>query len=120
MEDNFITKLDPAGAIVYSTYLGGNKRETPLRASIIDESGNVYLLGSSNSNNFPTRNAFQTALKGIEEDITVTKLNSAGEMLFSTYYGGSGTEDINKAIIDKLACICFMIFKFQNVHINTE
>ena len=91
--DFFVTKLDPKGAVVYSTYLGGNRtEETP--AIAVDTSGNAYVTGVTNSTNYPTTpGAYQRAFGGGEEnshgDAVVTKLNASGTgLVYSTYLGG--------------------------------
>ena len=57
----FLTKLDPSGRILFSTYLGGSGADVP-RAAQMDPAGNVYILGGTNSLDFPTtQGAFQTA-----------------------------------------------------------
>jgi len=80
--------LNPAGsALVYSTYLGGNDFESA-RSIAVDNAGNVYLTGDTDSTNFPVVNALHPALRGLA-DAFVAKLNSAGSALvYSTYLGG--------------------------------
>jgi RHS repeat-associated protein len=54
-----------------------------------DSDGNVYLTGSTNSSNFTTTTgAFDTSFDG--GDAFVTKLDSMGNVVWSTYLGGSG------------------------------
>lgn len=51
--DQFVTKLDPSGNIIFSTYLGGSGQE--LGATMqTDEAGNIYLAGLTSSIDFPT------------------------------------------------------------------
>src|SRR5262249_53101849 len=50
--DAFVTKLSPAGAIVYSTYLGGSDSDEAL-AVALDALGSVYVTGDTASTNFP-------------------------------------------------------------------
>ena len=49
----FLTKLDPLGHTLFSTYLGGNGYDSP-NAMQLDSSGNLYVAGSTTSFNFPT------------------------------------------------------------------
>jgi hypothetical protein len=86
--DAFVTKLNAAGsALVYSTYLGGSGFDDG-RQPAVDGAGNTYVTGSTESNNFPTANAFQPTHGG-GFDAFVTKLNAAGSALvYSTYLGG--------------------------------
>ena len=61
--DAFITKLDAAGAIVYSTYLGGQS-EDYANGIAVDSSGRAYVVGQTSSTDFPAVNALQPALAG--------------------------------------------------------
>lgn len=98
--DGFVTKLDGAGAIVYSTYLGGANRDIP-NAIVVDAAGRAYVTGFTESTNFPTTaGAFQIVNPGPAPAQTafVTKLDNTGSALvYSTYLGGSAN-DISEAI----------------------
>jgi uncharacterized protein (TIGR03437 family) len=87
--DAFVTKLNAAGGdFVYSTYLGGNSKETGFGIEV-DNSNSAYVTGFVFSSDFPTRNPAQPALGG-RVDAFVTKLNPAGnDLVYSTYFGGS-------------------------------
>jgi hypothetical protein len=93
--DVFVLKVNAAGnALVYSTYLGGSLRDA-CEDLAIDSAGNAYLTGDTESDNFPTANAFQGTNGGtvLLQDAYVTKINAAGSALvFSTYLGGTGGE----------------------------
>jgi hypothetical protein len=92
--DVFVTKMNATGsALVYSTYLGGSSFDFA-RAIAVDPDGNAYVLGFTQSANFPTASAFQPAFGGGPQDAFVAKLNSAGSSLvYSTYLGGSSGDD---------------------------
>jgi hypothetical protein len=98
--DAFVTKLTPSGNdISFSTYIGGSLSDDG-KSIAVDSSGNCYITGSTTSTNFPTANAYQSALKG-EADAYVAKLNSAGSsLLFSTYFGGNLTDTSEGIAID--------------------
>jgi hypothetical protein len=96
--DAFVTKLDARGRLVYSTYLGGSRVDTAGRIAI-DGSGNAYVTGSTNSDDFPTKGALQSSYLGgtcSESDgmghpclsAFVTKLGLKGRLIYSTYLGG--------------------------------
>src|SRR5262249_20226375 len=97
--DAFVAKLNATGsALIYSTYLGGGGSKTgdgtySGGANIaVDSSGNAHVTGWTNSTVFPTQNALQTA-NGGGYDAFVTVLNPSGSgLLFSSYFGGSGTD----------------------------
>ena len=101
ISDAFVTKLNPTGsALVYSTYLGGSSYEEAYDIRV-DSSNNAYVVGRVASANYPvTAGAFQTTIHG-SDDAFITKLNSAGSaLLFSTYLGGGGLEDLMRLAID--------------------
>ena len=87
--DAFVTKLNPTGsALVYSSYLGGNNSEWG-NSIALDAAGSAYVVGGSNSADFPVKNALQAAKKG-SEDFFVTKVAPDGKSLeYSTYLGGT-------------------------------
>ena len=75
--DAFLAKLSPGGApLVYSTYLGGNANDSA-SAVAIDAAGNAYIVGTTFSTDFPTKNPFQGA-KGAQQDAFVAKINPTG------------------------------------------
>ena len=87
--DAFVTKLDAAGnALVYSTYLGGNGYDKGYGIAV-DAAGNAYVIGSTNSTNFPTKTPFQGSLAGGQNGF-VTKLNALAVPL-STRLISAGT-----------------------------
>jgi len=90
-QDAFVTKISYAGAVIFSTYLGGSGG-SPQQANgiALDSAGNAYITGITNSTNFPiTTGAFQTVLSGLQ-NVFVTKMTSTGQTLvYSTYLGGS-------------------------------
>src|SRR2546425_4794091 len=93
--DGFLTKLDPTGsALVYSTYLGGSGLDAG-EGIAVDAAGNAYVVGNTDSTNFPTTSgAFQLTFGGGVQDVFVTKLNPTGSALFySTYLGGSAFDE---------------------------
>ncbi len=88
--DAFVSKLNAAGsALVYSTYLGGSGTDYGFGIAV-DKVGNAYVIGQTESTDFPvTSGAFQTKLGG-SVDAFVSKLNAAGSALeYSTYLDGS-------------------------------
>ena len=87
--DAFVTKLTPAGAISYSTFLGGSGNDGATGLAI-DPGGSAFLTGFTASPNFPLAAASQPAYGGGEFDAFVTKFNAAGTALnYSTYMGGA-------------------------------
>jgi hypothetical protein len=99
-QDAFVAKLNPSGdALVYSTYLGGTSSDKGI-GLVVDGLDNCYIAGSTYSMDFPTKNPFQGAIGGVW-DAFVTKVNPSGNALvYSTYLGGSGNEDVKAIAID--------------------
>lgn len=100
--DAFVTKLTPAGNgssdLVYSTYLGGSGIDAGVGIAI-DTAGDIYVAGQTASSQtglvkFPLANPTQGSLNGTN-DAFVSEFNPAGSaLIFSTYLGGSGTENV--------------------------
>jgi hypothetical protein len=87
--DAFVAKMNPAGdALVYSTYLGGSFSDYGSDIAV-DASGAVYISGSTSSTDYPLVSPIQAVHGGVV-DVTVTKLNPAGDaIVYSTFLGGS-------------------------------
>ena len=87
----FVTKLNASGgALVYSTFLGGDKRET-IYNIVVDAAGNAVVVGESESSNFSVAlpGAFQSS-NGGKYDAFVAKLNSSGTgLLYGSFIGGN-------------------------------
>jgi hypothetical protein len=108
-DDAFITKFDPSGSsLVYSTYLGGGSVDDAY-ALAIDQNGNAWVTGRTNSSDFPLTAALQGTRFAF--DIFVTEINVSGSArLFSSFLGGNGSEAGRGIAVDSLG----------NVHITGE
>jgi hypothetical protein len=106
--DVFVTKLDSTGSsLIYSTYLGGSDSEFfDLLVSTggikVDSFGNVFIAGTTNSEDFPiTQEAFQSINNG-NHDAFVVKINTTGsELIYSSYLGGSNFDAALDIAIDE-------------------
>jgi fibronectin type 3 domain-containing protein len=108
--DIYVTKMVPNGSsIVFSTYIGGSQWDT-LSAFTVDENGNIFITGFTNSMDYPTTSgAFQEVNKNtLYTDIFITKLNTSGDkLLYSTYVSGDWYESSSDIdILDGCAIIC--------------
>jgi hypothetical protein len=95
----FVTKFDPAGNLVYSTYFAGQRGDFG-RAIGVDFGGNVYFAGNDLTGTLPTTNAFQASFGGASGAQTgdgfVAAFDSTGtNLIYSTYLGGSGDDQVN-------------------------
>ena len=98
--DIFVTKINPDGnALLFSTYLGGSNLEFGNDIAV-DAGGNVYIVGETESSDYPTLSAFQPNNASTLQDAVITKLNSTGGIVWSSYYGGSSTEDGENIALD--------------------
>src|SRR5262249_38289557 len=61
--DAFITKLDPGGAMVYSTYLGGSLGDNG-NGIAVDAAGSAYVTGYTLSSDFPKASPIQANIGG--------------------------------------------------------
>lgn len=89
--DAAIIKYTPDGRnMLFATYVGGEDNEQP-HSMVCDSFGNIYILGSTRSDFFPTStNAVQRNNMG-DYDFFIFRLSADGtQMLASTLVGGSG------------------------------
>lgn len=99
--DAFVAKLSPTGnSLVYSTYLGGNAADEGNDLAL-DSADNAFVTGKTSSTDFPTVSPIQT--DSPDFDVFVTKISPTGStLLYSTYLGGSSTDQGNGIAVDKM------------------
>ncbi len=91
--DAFLAKLDNGGKLIWSTYFGGGGEDRSL-SIVSDKIGNIYFTGYTySSSGIATSGAYQTSLEGYV-DAFVAKFNSSGLRIWSSYFGGSGGDNI--------------------------
>jgi hypothetical protein len=86
----FVTKLDPSGSILWTTYLGGSRFDEGKKIRVATD-GSLVVVGTTGSPDFPTLNALQPGLRG-PQDLFLVRLRPWGPRISSTYLGGSGAE----------------------------
>jgi hypothetical protein len=90
--DIYITKFSPNGQnVLYQTILGGTSVDRGYALSV-DAAGNATIAGIATSFDYPLLNPIQATHAGGIYDVVMTKLGPTGQMIFSTYLGGSGTD----------------------------
>jgi hypothetical protein len=89
--DVFLFKMNPNGSkLLFSTYIGGSSAEGGGRLEIKPD-GNVTLIGTTSSFDFPTTsNAFDTTYNG-NSDIFIIEIDHINStIIYSTFIGGNG------------------------------
>jgi hypothetical protein len=94
--DFVVSKINPTSGSGYTTVLGHFHSEESATAITVDASGNAYVTGWAYSYpdghpRFPTLNALQPEPGG-GVDAVLVKLDPQGQVVFSTYLGGSGDD----------------------------
>jgi hypothetical protein len=99
--DVIVTKVDPSGNVVYATYFGGGADDIAT-AMAVDPAGNVYVAGTTVSNNFPTGPGSYSRTPPTAGGATfLFRLNPDGSVGYSTYFAyGSGTMPQAMAVDD--------------------
>ncbi|MCP4218185.1 MAG: hypothetical protein GY765_26345, partial [bacterium] len=107
--DFFLSKLDlslGASGLLFSTYLGGDQSDSTSSGGIaVDNSGNAYITGTSQSSDFPTVNEYMTEPgDGNSDDIVLAKVDTtqsgAAALPYSTYIGGTSGDSAGDIALD--------------------
>src|SRR5262249_13066895 len=71
-------RLDAAGtSLLYSTYIGGSAGDSA-QGIAVDGAGAVYVTGFTGSTDFPTANAMQATLRGLQDAFVLKIADSGG------------------------------------------
>lgn len=111
--DAFLVKFNGAGGAgsrLWATYLGGSFFEERAVVAVDKLTNDVYIGGDTYSLNFPvTSCAWQKTLAGgISEDIFLTHFTSAGQMVCSSYIGGTHTINDEDGRIALFGCYIYV------------
>jgi len=93
-DDHMLVKFNAAGQRQWATYFGGSAAESTFNPNIVtDANGDVYITGNTGSDSaIATVGSHQPVLGGVD-DIYLAKFSPQGQLLWATYYGGSGSEE---------------------------
>ena len=99
--DLFVAKFTPGSTTLkFSTYLGGSSIDRAL-AMVVDSSENIYLAGDTQSLDFPvTPGAYQSTIGGTDNVVLVKLAQGASTLVFSTFFGGSVTDQATALALD--------------------
>jgi uncharacterized repeat protein (TIGR01451 family) len=117
--DAFLSKYDTtqggASSLLYSTYIGGTLSDAGF-AVAVDANKNAYVVGRTNSSNFPIVNPLanfgsyqggaitNSGTLNTQFDGFIAKVNTLGfgqpSLVYSTYLGGTDTDQVNGVAVD--------------------
>ena len=111
--DAFLTKFALNGrSLVYSTYLGGFRREVAFDVCL-DSIDCAYVTGYSGSSNFPIFNPYDGSISGC--DVFITRFSVPGNnIMFSTFLGGSGFEEGHRIAVNDFGDIYVAGYTYSN------
>lgn len=112
--DAFVAKFDNrALQVIYLTYVGGALDDVGLSLAV-DDGGNAYVTGYTDSTDFPRQSAIFNQIRGVPYpppvnvypvDGFVTKLGPRGtNLIYSTYLGGDGVDTGFGIAVDPSGC----------------
>ncbi len=104
--DLFLAKFNSNGVRLWATYYGGANSDG-LGSCAVDNSGNVFLIGTTESAGLSTVGAHQAVLS-TNYDAIIIKFNSSGARQWSTYYGGTASEITTSCTVDLNGNILFL------------
>ncbi|RMG39746.1 MAG: hypothetical protein D6732_03885, partial [Methanobacteriota archaeon] len=81
----------------YTIRIGGSGKDEVIK-TFVDRQGNTYILGETNSEDFPSTNDPETYGK---RDIFLLKLDSSSNIIWSTVFGGSNDDDAVDLFVDE-------------------
>jgi len=103
----FVTKLDPtqsgAGALVFSTYLGGTGTDFA-NGIAVDANENVYVVGQTFSTDFPVMNAYQSTfnaanVNNADGSAFLSRIDTTtSTLVYSTYLSGNDANGATASI----------------------
>ncbi|KHK02421.1 DUF7948 domain-containing protein [Desulfovibrio sp. TomC] len=107
LNDAFIAQYDTAGNRIWTSYIGGTKDELGNAMAIIPatataNAGNIVIVGQTNSpSGLPiTNDAFNKSLHGTGIDAFLAIVDPTGDLVYCSYFGGSGTDIARGVAVD--------------------
>jgi len=88
--------IDPV--VSYASYLGGFTTDIGY-GIVVDSAGSFYVAGQTASGDFPKQGPYQPANAG-GDDVFVSKFDSTGSLVYSTFLGGTGIDQGRDIALD--------------------
>lgn len=102
ISDAFLVKFDSSGKRTWATYFGGDDFDIAYGVQC-DDSGYVYIGGTLTSTKTSTISYLGHQNKaGGSQDGFLAKFHEDGNLIWSTYYGGSNEDGVNAVAVDAL------------------
>lgn len=103
-DDAFVMKFGPAGNLLYSSFLGGSRRDF-ITGLGLGSNGEILVAGGSRSVDMPvTPDAYSTSLTAPNDhehgDVFIARLSASFNILYCTYLGGTRYEDASQMTSD--------------------
>lgn len=91
--DGVVTKLDPNGNVLFSSYIGGNGADY-IQVVEVDMHDNIIATGFTDSTSIPLKNAFQSTLHGAKDGVFFNVSSDGSTLYQSSFLGGLGDDFI--------------------------
>ncbi len=101
--DAFVARISANGsALLFATYLGGTTQLDNGISIALAANGDVLVAGQTDASTFPTTvGAFDRSYNGGAYDVFIARLDATGSnLLFSTFVGGTGRDDVGGMGVD--------------------
>lgn len=98
--DAFVAKYNATGTLTNRFVFGGSGDDAGFSIAV-DDGGNVYVTGSTDSTNLPDVNGEHQNFGGGAQDAFVLKLNANLTQVYATYLGGKGSDAGFGITVDK-------------------
>lgn len=99
-----ICKFNNSGVRNWATYFGGNGTDTEGYGISVDNTGNAYVTGYTNSATFPVLDpgggAFYQGTKSTSDDSFILQFSNSGVQLWGTYFGGNAGDYGSSIVVD--------------------
>jgi len=99
--DAFLAKFNVLGTTLWATYFGGTGQER-FANGVIDHAGNLIATGFTGSSGLASGGFQNTLGSGADNDAMLVKFGPAGNLIWSSYFGGVDAETGNGCAVDSL------------------
>jgi hypothetical protein len=102
--DAFLARLDEGGNVTWMRFFRGSRTEFA-KGLAVDTQGSAYIVGSTDSSDFPTLNALLPNSPSAGQPSPwlsgfLAKVDKEGRLVYSTYLGGSNETVANDVTVD--------------------